>query len=90
VAAYRRLDSDSVREGAIIVRIVHSGGEPRATVRQVEKGTALGDVHPSEEMAVEEALRLAGNKRAGGAQDEILIELEPGISWRPEWGQLIS
>lgn len=85
---YRQVTSTTLTPGSVVVRIVEPGGESRAMVRQVEKGTELGDVHPSEEMPVEEALRLAGNKRT--IDQEIFIELEPGTRWRDEWGQLVT
>jgi hypothetical protein len=78
----------SIRTALGRARITRYGDQQRATVRQVEKATELGDVHPSEEMPVEDALRLARHRVVDTAGDEILVELETGTSWQGEWGTL--
>jgi hypothetical protein len=85
--SYRYLPATPVPTGSIIVRIVDSGGEPRATVRQKEEGTEIGDIHPSELMPVDVALRLAESRRENQPGAEIFIELESGVDWDDAWGE---
>jgi hypothetical protein len=88
-AHYPHLPAGGAPAGSIVVRIVESGGEPRAIVRQVERQTEYGDVHPTEEAAVEDALRLANSRLKNQKQaEDIYIDMEPGIEWKEEWGRL--
>jgi hypothetical protein len=70
--SYRYLPARPVPTGSIIVRIVDSGGEPRATVRQKEEGAEIGDVYPSELMPV--------RSRSGSPKADARTSPEPKYS----------
>lgn len=69
-----------------IVRIVDDGGEPRAFVRCFSEDDEKTPFYPTEEVPVPDAIRLASTRQK--APGPILVQLEDGAEWNPDWGEL--
>jgi hypothetical protein len=88
MASFRRYRRP-VPPGSIIVRLVLYGEDVMGFVRQVEDIDEEDATYPTEQKSVEQVLRLAESKRKAEPPGTVVfIELEPGVRWKSEWGDL--
>lgn len=85
---FRRHVSGRTPVGAIVVRLVRSGGEVAGFVRQVEEPDDAEETYPTEQKPVDQVLRLAENKAEADPRTDIYVELEAGLDWDERWGKL--
>lgn len=73
--------------GSIIVRIVEAGGKHFGFVREVQDDDE-DDVYPTEQKPIDQVWRLVENKLATDPGASVFVEIEAGVEWLPEWGEL--
>lgn len=90
MTTYHQYEKGRYGEGTIVVRITRDGDEVRAFLRTIDtpEDAEADSVYPSESAPPEKALRLAENKRQGTTGAEIVVELDAGVEWDPDWGTL--
>jgi len=84
---FRTYTPQSIRPGAIVVRLYHSGQEIRGYIRQIAEPGTDDTIFPGEEMEPEVAFRMAENKNRETDQP-IFVELSEGVQWNSGWGEL--
>jgi hypothetical protein len=84
---YRRYQNGLVPPGSLVVRLYHAGDQIRGFIREVQADEPDA-IFASEELEVENALRLAENKQLDRPDLPIYIELKEGVRWDPAWGRL--
>lgn len=70
----------------VVLRIVQDGDSVKAFVRRINEEADTTPVYPTEEVPVEDAIRLAQSRASEG--EPILVQLEDGVRWNPAWGDL--
>jgi tRNA(Ser,Leu) C12 N-acetylase TAN1 len=73
--------------GAIVLRLYNTEGQVRGYIREVKEG-GEDTTFPSEELEVDNALRLAENKNLDHPDMPIYVEMAEGVRWDPAWGKL--
>jgi len=73
--------------GAIVLRLYNTEGQIRGYIREVTEG-GEDTTFPSEELEVDNALRLAENKNLDHPDMPIYVEMAEGVRWDPAWGRL--
>lgn len=70
----------------VVLRVVKDGDSVKAFVRRMDEDADTTPVYPTEEVAVQDAIRLAESR--AGEDKPILVQLEDGVQWDAAWGDL--
>lgn len=73
--------------GAIVVRIMESGGEPFGFMREVQDPDEA-DAYPTEQQPIDHVWRLVASRLEETPDAPVFVEMEPGVEWNPAWGEL--
>lgn len=81
-----RYRNDLADPDTVVVRVVRDGDATKAFVGTIDYDDETTPFYATEEVSVPEAIRLASNRRR--PDEPILVRLEEGTEWNPEWGTL--